>query len=161
MYGVPHKIITMGSLLLAGAPLEVIVGGGVGSTLPDLDKKIGIAHRTWTHWWPLYILPGGFFLFLLYFRNLDPSSATILRFSLGLVLGGLLHILEDSITKMGIPVFSPNGKRFSLSLTTSGGVLEKIIALGVILSCIIYIRDGYGETLFIPFLSPIKNLHLN
>jgi len=46
-------------------------------------------------------------------------------------LGYLLHLVGDSLTKEGIPLFWPINKKFGLGLLITGGFLEKLLGLGL------------------------------
>lgn len=89
-----------------------------GSVFPDIDILVGARgkwnslHRTITHWPPLYIMFGiGFYL-------TEPP------FTLWFVMGCLLHLFLDSLTMMGIPIWSPFGKRDGFKLIRTGGLAE-------------------------------------
>ena len=158
MFRTPHIAVTTSMAILLQAPPEGILGAIIGSTFPDIDIKIGLVHRTWTHWLPFYIFPA---VYIFYSLN-DPSFASnifiklFFSFLAWFCIGASMHILEDCITYSGIPLLSPttsgyppkafmlsNQSRFSLMLTTSGGSLEKIIMIIVIaMVAMIFIRDS-------------------
>ena len=68
-------------------------------------------------------------------------------------IGALLHLLEDSLTVMGIPMITPvpapeaNGvpwltrkRRFSLGITHTGGILEYLIMVVVLVVAVVVIK---------------------
>lgn len=73
-----------------------------------------IAHRTWTHWLPLWVAMLGFGLYLGW--NLVWFAPALVGFS----LGGLLHLLVDLPNPMGIPIVHPWKRRTSLKWWKSG-----------------------------------------
>lgn len=130
MMKISHRVITVSATFLSGAGWPVVVGSLIGSTLPDIDLTVGIPHRTMTHWFPLplsicaasLILPSA---------SGDPHRI-FNDILLGIGIGAILHIVEDSLTQGGVPLATPMGKRFSFRLTKTGGQLERIIVLVLI-----------------------------
>ncbi|MCL1104516.1 metal-dependent hydrolase [Shewanella algicola] len=115
-----------------------------GSLLPDLDhpsSTIGkrflfislplaglFGHRQITHSvWP--------FVLTAWALSYD-TWATPLAMAFG--IGYFSHLLADFISDSGIPLFWPHQGRFGIKLCTSGGLLEPIIALGLLWLAIIF-----------------------
>lgn len=73
--------------------LFLTTGALIGSLLPDWDLRLGLRHRTITHWliWPVLLLFSG-------------QNYPIL---IGLATGWLLHILADMLTVEGLRPFWP------------------------------------------------------
>ncbi|OCX68474.1 hypothetical protein A6M27_17080 [Acidithiobacillus thiooxidans] len=69
-----------------------------------------IPHRTWTHWWPVWL---GSTLF-----GLGILTATPHPFVLAFTLGAWLHLLMDIPNPMGLPLWHPE-RRVSLRLWKS------------------------------------------
>lgn len=119
------------------------IGFFIGSNAPDTlecsYKKAGergdkvwhygrlIAHRTLTHYWPLWlvllylcqaVLPQYSYLLVLSMGTID-----VIEFAqpvlMGYLFGGLGHLVFDALTPMGIPLLMPYGKRYSLRLYRS------------------------------------------
>lgn len=119
-----HRIITTGAIVIAGVDLSGVASAMVGSTLPDLDLRLGIPHRTLTHWWILYaglaavseVLP---------LPSVPPLANHVVYW---LCIGALFHILEDSVTPSGVPLLLPFGKNFSFNLSRTGGKLEYVLS---------------------------------
>lgn len=136
MTGPSHYLIALGCGLAGAAlvmPAEglpaaalLLVGSLAGSRAPDhlegefLNRRI-IRHRTLTHWFPFWLLALGF--------GLHERSVTLLAWLLvGYSAGGLLHLLCDAMTPMGVPILTP-WRRMSLRLVKSGaGELVAIMA---------------------------------
>ena len=90
-------------------PFVNIICSYVGSIAPDWDFKLGIKHRTWTH--SLLFLILSTFLICIFSFNMS-----ILWFS-----GYFLHIVADSLTKMGVPFLYPFIKNnFGFKLFATG-----------------------------------------
>jgi inner membrane protein len=103
--------------------IPAAIGTFIGALLPDIDhqnayisKKLGIfsklfknlKHRTYTHsiFFPLLIALLGKIHFIFYF----------------VAFGALMHIIEDFLTKGGVPLFYPFIKqRFSANMFVTGG----------------------------------------
>lgn len=153
MKGINHKIITGGVAILAGAHAPDVLGAIIGSTVPDIDIRLGIPHRTWTHWAPLYAISLG--ILSMVSPNVFPSFSALSavdfstkNFFMWILIGALLHLLEDLPTTSGIPLLSPigdfdqkgsgflkalrTGQRWTLGLTRTGGIFEYTLSLGMI-----------------------------
>lgn len=131
---------------LHNSPL-LIVGIALGSLLPDIDEpkskvgrkvpvlshgiKLFFGHRGITH-----TLLASFLVscLLLYFLKAFPSSIAT-----GLTLGYLFHILEDSFSPDGVPLFYPLTKKhfgihlFRFHLYRTGGFREHAILVVALL----------------------------
>jgi len=83
-----------------------------------------IPHRTWTHWWPIWM---GLFGLGLNLWDQSPVGAAALC---GFGLGGALHVGSDWITPEGVPGFMPNQKH-SLRLMRGGGFFVSLLLLGL------------------------------
>lgn len=150
MMGKTHMIIGCGAgiLISSGAGIAPAVAGGfIGALvglLPDIDHPksrinrtflgmiLGIPfrlapHRTLTHaiWIPLLLGV----LALSY-----PHWITIT------ILGAYVsHIISDMITPRGVPLFYPLSRRaVGLPLIRTGGRLEQLLGLVIILALVIY-----------------------
>lgn len=132
MMGYSHKIITTTTAIIVGAPVIGVAGALAGSTLPDADIKLGIEHRTLTHYWPVYVVSAVAIKMYDLHSSLTPLQHSGLVFGFWMCLGALMHILEDSLTKGGVPWITPYGSKFSFRLTKTGGVLEKFIMVGMV-----------------------------
>lgn len=114
-----------------------VVGAVAGSVAPDLlevpvfvpgfgfgaRKRLSlIPHRTWTHWWPFWLVPLAVALVAAWPR---PSAAAL---ALGFGLGGLLHLAMDLMTPMGLPVTWPPtraARRKSLFVYRNGEFIKE------------------------------------
>ena len=156
MTGKTHSII--GSLIAVyfsketGTPLIVTVPATmIGSLAPDIDlpnstlgKKIKLLaklinkvfkHRTITHsifgmliWFLL--LQGISYTILININITEYLSTMIPLFQFCFMLGYASHIVSDIFTPMGVQLFYPYNKFFSLKLFKSGGFAEKVIFFG-------------------------------
>lgn len=92
--------------------------GILGATLPDIDYKIGIEHRTITH--SLLALFSSTLLILVFNKYI--ALAFFISYS--------THLLLDSCTKMGVPFLYPwNKKCFGPKLIKTGGAEELFLFL--------------------------------
>lgn len=101
----------------------------VGSILPDIDIKMGIKHRGFTHSLPcFFILSYGLFL-----RDYEVG----LFFSIGYIS----HLFLDFLTQKGIQLFFPFNKRFGIKILKTNGLVDHIIRyIGIIFICLRFIR---------------------
>ena len=174
MKGINHRVITGGIAILAGAHAPGVVGAIIGSTVPDIDIRLGIPHRTWTHWAPVYaislgilsVTPSSVFPSIPAFRDINFS---VKNFLMWILIGALLHLLEDLPTTSGIPLLRPTGdfepkgtgflgairtgQRWTLDLTRTGGLLEYALSLGLIS---IFIAS-FAEGKTVPMLTDVHN----
>ncbi len=155
MLKAPHKVTTVSLAVLLQAPPEGILGALIGSTFPDIDIRMGLVHRTWTHWWPFYMLPAGILFYCLQHYGMSLPAYFVVSFLAWFCVGAYMHLIEDCITYSGIPSLSPvtsaypqkaflfsTKQRFSLMLTSTGGGLEKAIMVTVVsLVVFIFLRD--------------------
>jgi membrane-bound metal-dependent hydrolase YbcI (DUF457 family) len=130
MMGRTHTLIGIAALYAAHAsglhPLNsgveigfAAVGALIGSTLPDVDLRVGIPHRTYTH---NILIPLGMF-----FINHS-------QFVFGLALAYLFHILADCLTVMGVPILYPLfAKRLVIrGPVHTGGISEWVATIAIL-----------------------------
>lgn len=92
--------------------------GLVGATLPDIDLRLGIKHRTITHSLLCCLVLG----IPLYALNSAIGSVFIFNY--------ILHLILDTMTVMGVPWLYPLvKKRFSFKLCKTGGTLDYLLLL--------------------------------
>lgn len=142
MKHINHRIVSAGVAAIAGAGPVAILGAVAGSVLPDFDIPLGIPHRTITHWWPLYAIAFGA-------PWLATTNPILHQFFLWVAIGSVLHILEDSLTVGGVPLLNPFGKKFSFKVTRTGGILEYLISLGIVVAVVLlFLKDPYYSQSF-------------
>ncbi len=95
-------------------------------------RKSLIAHRTITHWWPLWAAFGVWALYALLGQR---GWATPIWAALGVSCGGLTHILCDWPNPMGVPGRTP-WRRHSLRLWRSGEHEVRIVLTSAVLAVI-------------------------
>jgi len=88
-----------------------VVPAMVASTLPDIDLKLGIKHRTWTH--HAVLIP------LLLVPAVLSKNPIFLSFAVGYVS----HLIADAFTPSGIPYWTFKD-RFSINAFKTGSLLE-------------------------------------
>ncbi len=123
-----HQAITAVAVMAVTENPILAVVAMQGAVLPDtaefcLPRKL-VPHRTWTHWWPVYMLPLFGAYYTLYQQGI-PSMVSleeigVLWHVLGmttlvpwgalavfwLCIGALAHLIEDVVTGY-IPVWTP------------------------------------------------------
>ena len=83
----------------------------VASTLPDIDLKLGIKHRTWTH--HAMLIP------LLLIPALLTQNPLFISFAVGYIS----HLVGDAFTPSGIPYWGFRD-RFSINAFKTGSFTE-------------------------------------
>lgn len=135
-----HKIVT-------GLAIYSITGGflsaglaALGSILPDVLEAGGlIRHRAVTHWpYPYLVVAAAVYLWQL--RN--PSILPYLLYFF--VLGVVMHLLIDGLSKSGIPIGGKpsDGHRIALDLYRTFTPSEEITAAGLM---VIFIVVAYSR----------------
>jgi len=110
-----------------------VVPAMVASTLPDIDLKLGIKHRTWTH--HAILIP------LLLIPAILSHNPIILSFAVGYVS----HLIADAFTPSGIPYLTFKD-RFTLNAFKTGSLTEYffvfLFAIIVLLIKGVEIKEG-------------------
>ncbi len=111
MYYLTHPMVLSTGMTAGGICLA-------GSVFPDVDLRLRVfGHRTLTHWPIPYAIGailawfGGWSLAFLFCASV------------------LAHIFLDSLTKMGVPIFTPFGRRYGFRLIYTGSVFEMLVVL--------------------------------
>ncbi len=108
------------------------------STFPDIDLKLGIAHRKWTHSVFFGMASGVAFGYILAMSGLPFEVGFVGAFG-----GVVLHILGDMLTYKPFAPFYPISKRkFALGLFRSDNVLVNrlMLAAGLLTFAILYLH---------------------
>lgn len=141
-----HRITALAMGTLAASQLGhdeifVVLGSFIGARAPDwlesavYNKKRRwklrlLPHRSLTHWpWPWLLLCGFAALALPWWGQ---------ALLLGFALAGLLHLMLDFFTPMGIPFGNPFGKRLGLGWVRTGSWGE----LPFVLLCLVLAALG-------------------
>ena len=140
--GVATGVIVSQFVPTVKGKLLFVAGCWFGSLIPDIDhanSKISrmtillhylfawCGHRTLTH----SIV--GVLLFSLIMIPLGVNTATI-----GLVIGYMSHLLMDSLTVAGIPLFYPHKKKYRLMRIRTGSEGEVVVFGMIVLAMILY-----------------------
>lgn len=124
-----HLVIgTLVSVPMLASPLGLL--GIFGSIAPDFDLKLGkVFHRTFTH--SLIFL-----LFTTMIINIFSKEIALIWF-----VSYTSHLVLDSMTRSGIPLFMPlKNKRYGLRIFLTGGIFDKgleIIGWILLVICVI------------------------
>lgn len=108
----------------------------LASLLPDIDLKLGIAHRKYTHNVLFALLLGMIGGSVLLFAGLDYYLGFTAAF-----LGVISHLSADMLTRMPFaPLWPISGKKVKLGLVSSGNTLvnEGFLVLGSVSYFYIY-----------------------
>lgn len=133
-----HKIVTgLAIYSLTGGFLSAGVAA-VGSILPDVLEVGGILkHRSITHW-PFPYMAAAAVVYFWQWRNSSIIPYLLYFFILGIVM----HLLLDGLSKSGIPVgLSPSvDKRIAMNIYKTFTPSEDITAAGLV---VIFIATAY------------------
>ena len=153
MKRISHICITACGAVALGADPLGLAGALFGAVLPDADLKVGLPHRTWTHWWAFYV--GGLVLLAVSPHMLHPLGTDFVTWA---CIGALFHIAEDSFTVGGVPVWFPipakgggfpftgalipgASQRFSFGITKTGGLFEYLVLFSAVLLLLTFFPD--------------------
>lgn len=124
-----HKITTFCSVFAITGGFIASAAATIGSCLPDVMEFRGsLQHRTVTHYLWFWLASATVLWVLL--RNAAYSSLP-LYISFFIVSGGLLHIVQDSLSNGGVPMVTPYGRRFGFGLYRTGTLSEEFTVLGL------------------------------
>ncbi len=123
-----HKLVTLSIVYGISGGIVSAFAAMSGAHLPDLLEMNGmIRHRTYTHWvypWVATILV---LLGLLCWLKTWP-----LYIAFYVAIGGMLHLVEDFMSKSGLPFGHPEGRSFGLGLYITKGEGEELTSLGLV-----------------------------
>ena len=159
MKWINHQILT-GFIVYAATDNALCVASSiVGAVIPDRvegspprEKNAYWAwrrrHRTWSHYPVIYLALIGLIVFAKdYLRLLDatftPTATLALDVLMYVLIGALLHIVEDGICGK-VPIFTPHSKH-GLKLFTVGSWKEYVFSTIVILICLASRLDNLDE----------------
>lgn len=143
--------VTAGILIQADAKSAVLMigamaGSMVGSLFPDIDtpqSTIGrkclpvsvilnhmLGHRGVLHS-PFFAGAAGVMCYLLAVKI---PVALITFFLQGMMIGWVMHLAADFLTKQGLPIFYPLSKKhYGIGIVTTGGILDYAVRVFSIL----------------------------
>lgn len=122
-----HKLCTLCIVFAVTGRILPSFIAGVGSILPDVIEAGLVKHRTITHWPFLYL---GLILTIVPAVKFVSWWAWLI---LGcLLIGCLLHLAEDSLSKGGIPLFNPVGKKYGLGWYITDTITETFVVTWIV-----------------------------
>jgi inner membrane protein len=132
MKWINHKLCNASMIYAMTGDLKATLFSTIGSIVPDALEIGGlIKHRTITHYPIVYIVP----LVLI----LPDFKATFLMNAVfWCLVGCMLHVLLDALSKGGIPFFRPfSGKTLALNFYTTYHMSEFYLMGLICISCIL------------------------
>ena len=123
-----HKLCTVCVVFAATGRLLPAFIAGLGSILPDVLEAGLVRHRTLTHW------P---FVYAALILSIVPAIRLVSWWAwliVGcLLIGCILHLAEDALSKGGIPLFNPAGKKYGLGWYITDTITETFVSAGIVL----------------------------
>ena len=116
-----HRVTALTAALALGVPLPVLPVVWLGATFPDrMEMIFGMEHRGWSHSLLVWLS-----LFIFFYYAYLPRYFI---FVLGFVLGSFVHILTDSFSVGGVPLYK---KKYCLAagFYRTGEASEYVTAL--------------------------------
>ena len=140
-----HKLCTVCIMYAATGRLLLSFIAGVGSILPDVFESGLVKHRTLTHWPPIYAA-----LILTVVPAIRLVTWWGWLIAGCLIMGCILHLAEDALSKGGIPLFNPVGKKYGLSCYVTDTITETIVVVLIVVAAL-YVagRRGFLSTDFL------------
>ena len=151
MMGRNHKLVTGSFVFAFTFSIPATILACVTATFPDrIENIIRVNHRTYSHWFPFYLIPMVFIYFYLinygiFFLDTNEWLLAIknkntfllgLNASFWLFLGGLAHIIEDSVCGR-IPIVKPTKTKPYFKFFETDSWFEEIFAKGISLLVLI------------------------
>lgn len=186
-----HDLIAFGALLTAAAYyppaklnvstlIAVLISNTVGALIPDMDqatnrlwdllpagnlvgrvfRRLMLSHRTISH-----SILGGVILFFLANtflpKILNPAYVNTTLVTASLMIGFVSHLVADSVTKEGIPLFFPIPFKigfppFAFLRLTTGKFMEKFIVFPMVLVYIFWFT-ATRKAVFLSILRLIRS----
>lgn len=124
------------------------VAAMIGSVAPDIDHKNSfisnrlkpfgfLVRRTTTHRGATHspLIISLFSLLIYYGLELAGFSSHAYSITLGFFIGAISHVLLDMLNTQGVPLLFPipKAKRFRLARILTGGVIEKVIFVALVI----------------------------
>lgn len=158
MKWINHKITTFSIVFLLTKDVLTSLAAAAGSIIPDAveghnydSERWRKNHRRLSHWLFGYIILLLFLWFFIYSRlKVDAFKITLFKvvnafrvfnsetfiyvlafFGVYIVLGAILHVLEDSLSS-SVPVLHPTKRVFSIGIMSTGSVFEYLISFGLL-----------------------------
>lgn len=122
-----HKLCTFAITFALTGRLLLAFIAGLGSILPDVFEMGLVKHRTLTHWPFTYVI--GIIVLLPLIKLMSWWAWLIVAC---LLFGCLLHLGEDALSKGGIPIFKPAGKRYGLGWYITDTITEWAVVGGIV-----------------------------
>lgn len=122
-----HKICTVCIVFAAGGRILPAILAGCGSVFPDLLEVGLVRHRTLTHWAPVYLIAAVIMVPMA--RSFFLPAGLV---NACLILGCLCHLVQDGLSRGGVPFFTPNGRRFGAGLYITRTITETLVVAGIV-----------------------------
>lgn len=124
-----HKLVTLTAVYAVTGGFLSAVTAASASLLPDVFELGGVLkHRGASHW-PYPYLGSAFILYI----TCCLTTSLWPFFAFYLMVGSTLHLLEDSLSKSGIPWKRPSGEPKGAGLYYTGTGSEQVIVLILII----------------------------
>lgn len=123
-----HKLCTVCIVFAATGRLLPSFIAGLGSILPDVLEAGFVRHRTLTHWPFVYVA-----LILTIVPAIKHVSWWAWLVVGCLLIGCILHLAQDALSKGGIPLFNPAGKKYGLGCYVTDTISETFVFTGIVL----------------------------
>jgi membrane-bound metal-dependent hydrolase YbcI (DUF457 family) len=120
----------------AGGRILPAVFAGLGSILPDLLEAGLIRHRTLTHWFPLYL--GASLVFVPMARAFFWPAGLV---AACLLLGCLCHLVQDGLSRGGVPLLMPDGRRYGAGLYITRTITETLVVFCIVVISLLVAFD--------------------
>jgi len=137
-----HKLVTFSMTYAMTGTLASATMAMIGSVLPDVLEMGGVfKHRTVTH-----LVVGWMVLsmFCWHLMRINGYASIPLYLTFFLIYGASMHVLQDSLSVGGVPLWNPYGRCFGFGLYRTRTISEEITAWGIIaLCCAFSLNRGY------------------
>lgn len=131
-----HKVCTVCMVFSAGGRILPAFLAGLGSVLPDLLEAGLVRHRTLIHWFPLYL--GAALIAVPAARAFFWPAGLV---AACLLLGCLCHLVQDGLSRGGVPLFIPDGRRYGAGLYITRTITETLVVAGIVVISLLVAFD--------------------
>lgn len=145
MMGKNHRMVTSSFVFAFTLSVPATIIACASASFPDrIEKIIRVNHRTYSHWFPFYLIPmiviytylinqGTFLMdYSEWLSAIQSGNKILIGMNMGFwfLLGGLAHIIEDSVCGR-IPLVNPTKAKPYFKFFETDSWFENLFAIGI------------------------------
>lgn len=128
-----HRITTCAVTYALTGSFPATAIATASSMLPDVLEMKLVKHRTMTHYPWIVLVP-----VVLMWQAMHQAPNYFLYVLFFVLFGYLCHLIEDFLSRSGIPLMSPFGRHIGCNLYVTHAPSERLTALGIVAAALAY-----------------------